>query len=266
MPSWSTRICVLSVCCSQYAAGIRIVTDAEAEIHGDGPNRRKKPGHSTPSITFHRQCGESSIMLEHDGWNRTASLYVPPRWCHDPTERPMIVALHCYGCADGAWGFKELNQAADMLGWMLLLPRGIEAGKHRPSWNGGACCGLAVRENVDDVGFLDTLVAKVASTSGVDRAAMFLIGWSNGGFMTTRMLAEGTTRFRAAATLSGWDERAVSRLQSNHNPQAVPVLHMSSRNDMAVRYGGCCEGVHVSVSARIVSAPARMSRRRRSTG
>ena len=85
--------------------------------------------------------------------------------------------------------------AADKLGFAVVAPRGIQH-----SWNAPHCCGAAKENGVDDVGFIDSLVAHLLQSSRFDATALFATGFSNGGFLAS-ILARQSTLFRKVFSL-----------------------------------------------------------------
>ena len=60
---------------------------------------------------------------------------------------------------------------------MIAYPDGLDR-----TWNAGACCGPARDRGVDDVGFLDALVAALRRDDGV--GDVYAVGFSNGAMMS----------------------------------------------------------------------------------
>jgi polyhydroxybutyrate depolymerase len=81
---------------------------------------------------------------------------------------PVVLALHG-ATMNGPMmaSFTDLNQKADDAGFIAVYPNGTG---RRSSffWNGGKCCGSAVKENVDDVGFIDALLDDLVQNFPVD--------------------------------------------------------------------------------------------------
>ena len=73
-------------------------------------------------------------------------------------------------------------------GFIVVYPQGT--GRRESlllTWNAGHCCGYAMEQRVDDVGFirvlLDTLLAQLPDRS----ARIYVTGMSNGGMMAHRL-------------------------------------------------------------------------------
>jgi polyhydroxybutyrate depolymerase len=87
---------------------------------------------------------------------------------------------------------------------------------------------------VDDVAYMSALVADVAARYSVDRARVFAVGHSNGGFLAHRLACDSDV-FAAVASLAGaaWKDPA------RCTPRAdVAVLEVHGTRDDVVRFGG----------------------------
>jgi polyhydroxybutyrate depolymerase len=104
----------------------------------------------------------------------------------------------------------------------LVYPVGI--GK---SWNAGGCCGAAAQQNVNDVAFLQALVAQV--DPGHSRP-IYLVGYSNGGRMAYRMACTDPQLFNATAVVKAMPEPGCNVTQP------VSFLQIDSTNDPHVAY------------------------------
>ena len=72
------------------------------------------------------------------------------------SSKALVIVLHGFS-ETPELALQRLN-ALRKLGFSLLLPKGT--GEHL-SWNAGHCCGEALAENVDDIGFLSSLTRQV---------------------------------------------------------------------------------------------------------
>jgi polyhydroxybutyrate depolymerase len=154
------------------------------------------PGSSAPGVESSLvpsavPAGSSSGSMVSGSRARTYRLYVPPGL---PAGRPtpLVVFLHG-GFGDGtqaesAYGW---DAAADTNGFIVVYPDGVSK-----AWNGGTCCGVPQREGIDDVGFIENLVAELEAELPIDPARVFATGISNGGIMAYRLACE-TSLFAA---------------------------------------------------------------------
>ncbi len=83
-------------------------------------------------------------------------------------------------------------------GVTLAYPNGVGG-----SWNAGACCGVAVRENIDDVGFVSAVFADVVRRTPIDPSRQALLGYSGGAMLTYRFLCREHPKLVAAVEING---------------------------------------------------------------
>lgn len=148
--------------------------------------------------------GESTRTLTHDGLERSYILYAPTsvNW-NQPV--PLVLVFHGgTGNAESAIRMSEFNKIADDNGFIVAYPNG--AGRLEDkllTWNGGTCCGYAQKNNVDDIGFIRALIAKLQTDVSIDSKRIYATGMSNGGIMSYRLACEASDLFAAIAPVSG---------------------------------------------------------------
>ncbi len=157
-----------------------------------------------------------------------------------PAQRqgaPMILALHGGGGNPDQFARNAgLTRPANTAGYAVIYPAG--SGRSRLlTWNAGICCAYAVRAGIDDVAFLDAVVADAARRFGVDAGRVYVTGMSNGSMMAERYAAARPRAVRAAAGVAGTMDPNV-RIRG-----PVPLLHIHGTADTRVPYaGGVGEG------------------------
>lgn len=142
-------------------------------------------------------------MVTPDGRTRTYRLYRPSKPSADAT---LVLALHG-GTGNGdqfaqTSGYEGLAEAN---GFIVAFPDGTPTvlGPRNLVWNAGGCCAAAVIQAVDDVGFLNALVDKLAASDGIDPAGVLVTGHSNGAMMGLRMACQAADRVAAVAVQAG---------------------------------------------------------------
>jgi polyhydroxybutyrate depolymerase len=132
--------------------------------------------------------------LEFGGVERNYRLHVPTGY--DGTrDVPLLVNVH--GFTSNAEQQEVISEAvplADAHGFVVVHPNGIGN-----AWNAGTCCGNG---NVDDVGFLRTVIEDVAGQARIDRRRIYVTGLSNGGAMSHRMACEAADLVAAVAPMA----------------------------------------------------------------
>jgi polyhydroxybutyrate depolymerase len=105
----------------------------------------------------------------------------------------------------------------------------------RRFWNaGGACCNFDGRP-VDDVGRLETLIDHWRQRPDVDPARVYLVGFSNGGFMAHRLACWMDDRLAAIVSVAGAG-RSPDEACGVKTSLAVAEVHGDA--DPIVRYEG----------------------------
>jgi polyhydroxybutyrate depolymerase len=165
---------------------------------------------------------------------RPADVDIPTDY--DPTvSYPLVMVLHGHG-TDGRTetGYLQLFNFVDSKQFILLFPNGLPDENDEPAWNGAVCC--TDDDSVDDVGYLSGLIEEAKQTYNVDPKRVYLIGHSNGGFMSFRMACEASTLFTALVSLAGGTYDDPADCQPGTPPVSVLVVHGTA--DGTVPYEG----------------------------
>lgn len=93
-----------------------------------------------------------------------------------------VVVLHSYAHTWSEPIAQGWTATSDRHGFVAIYP------DHGASWNAGLCCGDAAALRVDDVSWLASVIQTVRLKYGLD--VVYLAGFSNGGMMVERLLAE----------------------------------------------------------------------------
>ena len=116
-----------------------------------------------------------TITLHTADGDRTATVR---RGASARAGAPLVVVLHgARGTGADMRANLGWDALADRAGLVIAYPDGLGR-----TWNAGACCGPARDRRVDDVGFLDALVAALRRDDGV--GDVYAVGFSNGAMMS----------------------------------------------------------------------------------
>lgn len=175
------------------------------------------------------------IKLLHKGLRRTFRIYLPLN--HSPNRlKPLIIALHGRGGNGDSMVLltrNGFNILADKEGFIVAYPDGIEL-----CWNDGRADKVdrAHRENIDDVGFISSVIDTAVNMYGADPGKVFVTGISNGAIMAYRLACELSGRIAAIAPVDGSMPDYFSSGCKPDNP--VSVLAINNTHDPLVPYHG----------------------------
>lgn len=171
---------------------------------------------------------------------RPASVAIPRDY--DPgVTYPLLMVLHGRG-ADGRTqaGYFQLFPLVDEKQFVMLYPDGgAFDSQGRRVWNGAVCC-TEPGDPIDDVGYLSDLIEEAKRTYNVDPKRVYLMGHSNGGFMSFRMACEASTFFTALVSLAGSTWLDPNLCQPGTPPVSVLVVH-GTADDTVLYDGGIFE-------------------------
>lgn len=169
------------------------------------------------------------------GGDRPTTLHVPSGYVPG-TAAPIVVVLHGYGASGAVQDlYFGLTAASDARGFLLAAPDGRIDTTGKRYWNAtDACCDFGAT-GVDDSTYLSSLIEEIKARYTVDPKRVFLVGHSNGGFMSYRMACDHSDQIAAIASLAGAMYSDVSRCQAR---SPVSVLQIHGTADKTVAYAG----------------------------
>jgi len=183
----------------------------------------------------HLAPGDHALPLSYKRIARSYLLHLPPAARGD-APLPLVIAFHGGGGnAKGFQAYAGLDAVADREGFAVVYPNGT--GRLAPrllTWNAGRCCGYALDNKLDDVGFARRVIESVAEHARIDRKRIFATGHSNGAMMAYRLAAEAAGEIAAIAPVAG----AMNLRREFAPTRAVPVLHIHSVDDPRALYAG----------------------------
>ena len=171
-----------------------------------------------------------------------AHAFEPPAFMRLPDalqagERvPLLLVLHGFGVSSSLLIEKAgLNAVADQKRFAYLAPEGARDARGRPFWNAGkSCCDLD-RQPIDDVKRLRELLDANLNNAAIDPKRVFVIGYSNGGFMAQRLACDVGDRIAGVVSVAGAAPNSeVPCTQSS----ALAVLEIHGDSDPIVHYAG----------------------------
>lgn len=191
-------------------------------------------------FTAHAFAGSSDpssemvLRLDVGGRTRTALIHVPQDI--DPGKPlPLVIVLHGGG-GDAASAAKQtgLSVIADREKFIVAYPNGTSRlfSNRFLTWNAGACCDYAQKNNVDDVGFIRAMIADIQRKHAIDSKRIYATGISNGGMMSYRLACEMSDVLAAIAPV------AAVQITRCTPSQPVSVIHFHGTADQNVLING----------------------------
>jgi polyhydroxybutyrate depolymerase len=146
--------------------------------------------------------------------------------------RPLVIGLHGR-LGDGASQEKltGFSQLAAREGLVLVFPDGLQR-----SWADARGATPASRDGVDDVAFISALIDLFVAQHRADPSRVYLMGMSNGGFMTLTAACALAGKVAAAVSVTGLMSTALA--QSCKPSRPVPVALVLGDADPLVPYRG----------------------------
>jgi polyhydroxybutyrate depolymerase len=185
-----------------------------------------------PLDALGQTAGTESKTLEFGGRTRRYLIHRPKGY-DGKTPLPLVLVLH--GAVQGAINVERMSgmsAKADEEGFLVAYPNGTSGSGLAPTWNAGACCGYAMTNKVDDVGFLRALIDRLEHDYTVDPKRVFVTGISNGGMMSYRLACELADRVAAIAPVEGAQDLECRP----SGPVSVLIFHGTA--DLLVPYKG----------------------------
>ena len=149
-------------------------------------------------------CLSKREIFDYNGQSRSYILHLPPSY-NGENEMPLVVVLH--GGGGNAGNIEKLtgfSEKADKEGFIVVYPDGSGMfDRYLLTWNTGFCCGYALKNNIDDVGFIRTLIGYLQEKYAINPNMIYVTGISNGGMMSYRLGAELSDIVAAIAPVAG---------------------------------------------------------------
>jgi polyhydroxybutyrate depolymerase len=178
-------------------------------------------------------AGDHEVRIRHQGRMRSALVHVP---AGAAGPRALVLAFHGGGGeAEAFQQYAGLDAVADREGFVVVYPFGSGMLPRRLlTWNSGSnCCGYAVQNQVDDVGFALGLIEHVSTLVSVDARRIYATGHSNGAMMSHRLAAEAADHIAAIVPVAG-----AMALEIFAPTRPMPVLQIHSLDDPRALYQG----------------------------
>ncbi|NKB32460.1 MAG: hypothetical protein GKR91_05120 [Pseudomonadales bacterium] len=161
---------------------------------------------------------------------------VPENYAED-TPAPLIVLLHGYtSSGQGQDMYLGFSRVADRYGFLFVAPDGTReiSDSQNRFWNASDACCNFFNSEIDDSEYLIGIINRMKEEYNVDPNRVYLVGHSNGGFMSYDMAYKHSDSIAAIASLAG-----ASHLEERDAPaNPVHVLQIHGTDDTTIEYAG----------------------------
>ena len=190
---------------------------------------------STPSSPATKLvAGEVTRTIAFSDLQRRYLVHVPKKYvAANPT--PVVIVFHGGGGnPESMVRLTGMNAKSDEAGFIVVYPYGTgRLADNLLTFNGGGCCGYAMENKIDDVGFTRAMLDDLATVANVDTNRVFATGLSNGGIMSHYVASELSDRIAAIAPVGG-----PLMMDAPNAKRAVPVMHFHGTNDEFAPFKG----------------------------
>ena len=116
---------------------------------------------------------------------------------------PLLILLHS-ASTSGAHqeNYMHLGPVAKKNGLIYIAPDGTINPEGKRFWNASKACCNKYKQEVDDVGYINSLIEEISAKTPVDPKRIYLIGHSNGAFMSFTFACK-TNKVAAIVAIAG---------------------------------------------------------------
>jgi polyhydroxybutyrate depolymerase len=226
----------LAAACSSSSSGSH-AGPADASTAGDGSTASDGSPASDSSSPSDAGTVVEAAAIDAAGIvaARPYTLHVPAGYdASKPT--PLVFMFHGYGASgDIEEAYMQIAGASDAHTFLYAYADGTLDQTASRFWNAtNACCDL-YDSGVDDVQYFDAMLDDVEAKYNVDRKRVFVIGHSNGGFMSHRLACDRTSAVAAIVSLAGAQWLDLSRCTPSGE---VSVAEVHGNADTTIIYDG----------------------------
>jgi len=183
-------------------------------------------------VIISEKMGTGTYQYLHQNQIRDYYYYSPQNL---DANAPLLFVLHGYGSnKEQLLRYLDFRDLAQKNSFALVYPQGLQDGRGNNHWNSN----LQISQ-FDDVGFLSELANHLTENNNLNKANVFICGFSNGGFMAYELAIKAPEVFNSFSSITGtmslgsWQDRT----------KAVPVsfLQISGALDLIVPVTGMDE-------------------------
>ncbi len=220
--------CVVLAGCSSSGGSTTAVSDNSQAVSSSAPT-------PTPTATEPSATDAPTSTTIDPTIARPFDVFVPTAY-DGTTAVPLVLLLHGYG-ASGAIqeAYFQVQPIAESRGFLYVHADGTKNAVDSQFWNAtDACCG-GPDAAVDDSAYITAIIESVQKDYKVDPKRIYLMGHSNGGFMSFRMACDHADMIAAIASLAGATFSDVGKCAPS---ESVNILAIHGTDDQIIKYAG----------------------------
>jgi polyhydroxybutyrate depolymerase len=147
---------------------------------------------------------------------------------------PLLILLHS-ASTSGAHqeNYMKLGPVAKKNGIIYIAPDGMTNPEGKRFWNASKSCCNRYKEEVDDVAYINSLIDEINKKTPVDPKRIYLIGHSNGAFMSFTFACK-TNKVAAIVAIAGAMDQSPDCTPSS----PVSLLNIHGTADKTIKVSG----------------------------
>ena len=149
------------------------------------------------------------------GGDRPVNVHLPDTLAN---PSPLLILLHSASTSGARLeSYMKIAPVAKSQGLIYIAPDGNTNAEGKRFWNASKSCCNKYSQEVDDVAYIDALIDEISAKTPVDPKRIYLIGHSNGAFMSFTYACK-TDKVAAIVALAG---------AMDQNPECAPTTPVS---------------------------------------
>jgi len=149
---------------------------------------------------------------------------------------PLLLMIHGYSSDSTLHeAYFKLAPLAESEGFLYVRSDGLPDIVAKRGWNATDACCIFQPNPPDDLTYLTVVLDDVVAKYNVDPKRVFIVGHSNGGFMSNRLACELSSRIAAVVSLAGGNWKNPAHCVAT---SPVSYLQIHAPNDPTIDYDG----------------------------
>lgn len=184
-------------------------------------------------VAYSQNVSYDTLLI--DDLERSHILYIPEMY-DGSTNVPLVLNFHGYGSnAEEQMAYGNFRPISDTAGFLIVHPQGTQDSNNTNHWN--VNWGTST---VDDVSYIDQLIAYLLENYSINPDRIYSTGMSNGGFFSYKLACELPEKITAIASVTGTMTLGQSANCDYVHP--MPVMEIHGTSDFVVPYDGSMFG------------------------